>query len=182
MKPKILFIGASTGGPSLIEKLLANLDTINYTIVIAQHMREEILPTYIKNMQDSFSLPIYSAPSKLTKNGIFICSTSCSFTKKGTALELITDTTQQIYTPDINTLLNSFTPYAKEFDVTVIILSGIGSDGVHGVEKLKEKSCYIIAQDEATSPVYGMPKAVFENNLADSVKSFDDIIRYVKDL
>jgi len=182
LKPKILFIGASTGGPSLIEKLLHSLSSIDYTIVIAQHMKEEVLPIYIKNIQESIAIKVKQTPTCIASKEIIICSTSCKFIKKTNFLELVVNKQNQVYTPDINILFNSFIPYADEFESIAIILSGIGSDGVNGLIKLKEKGCFIIAQDEQTSPVYGMPKAVFESGIVDSVKSFDEIIKYVKSL
>jgi two-component system, chemotaxis family, protein-glutamate methylesterase/glutaminase len=50
-----------------------------------------------------------------------------------------------------------------------VILTGMGQDGLHGVEQLKSKGAYIIAQDQVSSVVWGMPGAVVEAGLADSV-------------
>ncbi|WP_321777830.1 chemotaxis protein CheB [Sulfurimonas sp.] len=53
MKKKIVLIGASTGGPSQIKKILANIISLSSIVVIVQHMKEEILPFFIKDLQNS---------------------------------------------------------------------------------------------------------------------------------
>jgi len=63
----------------------------------------------------------------------------------------------------------------------IIILTGIGSDGANGAKNLKRYGCKIIAQDEKTSPVYGMPKAVVEMGITDEIKSFQEIKNYMKE-
>ena len=50
-----------------------------------------------------------------------------------------------------------------------VVLTGMGQDGLHGVEQLKSKGAYIIAQDQGSSVVWGMPGAIVEAGLADSV-------------
>ena len=71
---------------------------------------------------------------------------------------------------------------AEDFDIKVIIMTGIGSDGVNGAISLKSKGAKIYAQDEKSSPVYGMPKAALESGIVDEVKSFEDIKRCFRGL
>lgn len=177
MKKKIVFIGASTGGPSLIKELLSSLKSLSYTIVIAQHMKEDVLPFFIDDLKNTTQFCVKQTPTVSTLNEaeIIVCSKSSKIIKDGDMFKFETDSSQQFYTPDINQLLNSFVSYADEFDITVIILTGIGCDGVDGAKNLKQFSCKVIAQDEISSPVYGMPKYAFETGVADEVKSFEDI-------
>ena len=60
---------------------------------------------------------------------------------------------------------------AKEFPGKAlgVILTGMGSDGLNGMKKIKESGGRTIAQDEATCVVYGMPKAVVDAGLADKI-------------
>ena len=183
MKPKIAFIGASTGGPTLIKELVLKLKSLSYTIVIAQHMKEEVIPFFIEDLKESASIKVISTPITVTLNEaeVIVCSKSSKIIKDGHLFRFKTDTTNQIYTPDINQLLNSFVPYASEFDIKVIILTGIGRDGVDGAKNLKDYSCKVIAQDENSSPVYGMPKYAYETGIADEVKSFQEIIKCLEE-
>jgi two-component system chemotaxis response regulator CheB len=56
-----------------------------------------------------------------------------------------------------------------------VILTGMGNDGCEGIKKLKSNYGYVIAQDEATSVIYGMPKAIADNYLADCICPITEI-------
>ena len=60
--------------------------------------------------------------------------------------------------------------------VLAIILTGMGQDGLHGAEILKAQGASIIAQDEASSVVWGMPGAVVSAGLADRVLALDEVV------
>ena len=61
-------------------------------------------------------------------------------------------------------------------DITCVVLTGMGGDGTMGVRHLNDRNnIYVIAQDEATSTVYGMPKVVYEAGLTDVVKPLGSI-------
>ena len=141
-------------------------------------MREEVLPFYIKDLTSSLQFEVYATPieTNFSKPSIIVCSQSSVIEKNTNTYKIKGDTQGQIYTPDINKLFNSFVPIAHEFDLQVLIMTGIGNDGVEGAKNLHAKGATIYAQDEQSSPVYGMPKAAYEAGIVDSVKSFDDII------
>ncbi|VVB89810.1 Chemotaxis response regulator protein-glutamate methylesterase/glutamine deamidase [uncultured archaeon] len=70
--------------------------------------------------------------------------------------------------PSVDVLLNSIAPiYGK--NSLGVILTGMGSDGSTGIEKLKKAGGKVIAEDESTCVVYGMPRAVIEHKLADHI-------------
>ena len=60
--------------------------------------------------------------------------------------------------------------------VIAVILTGMGQDGLRGAEQLKSKGAYVIAQDQSSSVVWGMPGAVVEAGLADSVLSLHAVV------
>jgi two-component system chemotaxis response regulator CheB len=66
--------------------------------------------------------------------------------------------------------------------VLAIVLTGMGSDGKLGAEKLKAKGAAIWAQNEQSCVVYGMPKAIVEANLADCIYDLDEIAGELKNL
>ena len=113
---------------------------------------------------------------------IIICSHSSIIEKKAEKFVIKTDTTSQHYTPDINQFFHSFAKYSSAFDTDVFVMTGIGSDGVDGAKSLKEAGAKIYAQDESSSPVYGMPKAMVESGIVDEIKSFDAIKEYFRSL
>ncbi len=177
MKTKILLVGASTGGPSQIKELLSSITSLSCTVIIVQHMREEVLPFFIKDLQDSLHVKVQTTPLSTSFNepSIIVCSESSVLQKNYGTYKIVVDKTNQKYTPDINKLFNSFGPYASDFDLKVLIMTGIGSDGVDGASNLKIKGATIIAQDEKSCPVYGMPRVAVERGIVDEIKTLDEI-------
>jgi len=79
-----------------------------------------------------------------------------------------------IYRPSVDLLLST-TAEAYESLSIGVILTGMGSDGLAGMKELKSKNGYVIAQNEETCVVYGMPKAVINANITDAVLPVDKI-------
>jgi two-component system chemotaxis response regulator CheB len=75
--------------------------------------------------------------------------------------------------PAVNVLFDSVAPLQK--DLVSVIMTGMGCDGCEGMKKIKQQGGYSIAQDEETSVVYGMPKAVVDAGLADEIRPLQDI-------
>ena len=177
MKKKFLLVGASTGGPSQIKDLLASVNSLTCTVIIVQHMREEVLPFFIKDLKDTLKIKVQTTPLQTTfdEPSVIVCSESSVLSKSFGVFNITADKKNQNYTPDINKLFNSFVNYAGEFDIHVLIMTGIGSDGVDGAENLKSKGAKVFAQDEKSSPVYGMPKAALERGIVDEVKTLSEI-------
>jgi two-component system chemotaxis response regulator CheB len=87
----------------------------------------------------------------------------------------------EIYSPCIDTTFNSLAEQFKG-QILAVILTGMGADGKEGAIKLKQKGAEIWAQDEASSTIYGMPRAIVEANIADKIYSLDDIANAFKTL
>jgi len=81
---------------------------------------------------------------------------------------------QYIYRPSVDLLMSSTANTYGEQAIGVI-LTGMGNDGLNGMKEMRSKNGYIIAQDEETCVVYGMPKAVVSAKLADAVLPVDKI-------
>jgi len=177
LRKKILLVGASTGGPTLIKEMLSQITSLSCTVLIVQHMREEVLPFFIKDLKESLHVRVETTPLSTTLNepSIIICSESSVIKKEYGTYKIITDKTEQKYTPDINKLFNSFTALSSDFEINVLIMTGIGSDGVEGAKNLKSKGAKIFAQDEKSCPVYGMPRVAVESGIVDEIKTLDEI-------
>jgi two-component system chemotaxis response regulator CheB len=84
-------------------------------------------------------------------------------------------------TPPVNECRPSvdvlFASIAKKFEGQVLaaILTGMGADGLRGVQRLRERGTYTLAQDEESCVVYGMPRAIVEAGLADEVLPLDEV-------
>ena len=184
MKKKVLLIGASTGGPSQIKQLLKEITNLSSTIIINQHMKEEVLPFFVKDLQNYYDFKIETTPLDFSFDTprVIICSHSSKMEKRCSGFAITTHMEQQHYTPDINQFFTSFSPFVNLFDTDVLIMTGIGNDGVQGAISLKKLGAKIYAQDEQSSPVYGMPKAAYESEIVDEVMSFTSLKKYFRSL
>ena len=80
--------------------------------------------------------------------------------------------------PSIDVLLNSVAPIFGQNSLGVI-LTGMGSDGTNGIRKLKSAGGKVIAEDESTCVVYGMPRSVIEQKLADYILPINKIAQSI---
>ena len=87
-------------------------------------------------------------------------------------IDVVTEPVDALYKPSVNVLMESV---GNSLGRRTVGVTGMGSDGVEGSKVLKEKGGYLIAQDEASCVVYGMPKAVVDAGLADEVVDVDSL-------
>ena len=179
MKKQLLLVGASTGGPSQIKELFTLAKKIEQSIVIVQHMKEDVLRYFIDDLRSIVKLPLYATPCScdFTTPSVVVLAQSCRVIKKGGSYHFEVDSKSEAYTPDINRLLLSFERYSSDFELSVVIMTGIGKDGLEGAKGLKRVGAKIYAQDEASSPVFGMPKAVIEHGIVDKVCSMEMMVK-----
>ena len=184
MRKKVILLGASTGGPSQIKAMLSSINTLSCSIVIVQHMQEDILHYFIKDLQETLAHKVHATPADFLfeEPSIIVCSSSSVLKKSANHYNIVTDKIDQIYTPDINKLFNSFVPYAHDFDIKIIIMTGIGEDGVAGAVALKKLGAKVIAEHEKSCPVYGMPRVAVEKNIVDEIKTIEELVSWFKDL
>ena len=85
--------------------------------------------------------------------------------------------------PSINVMIKSISELKEcSKKIIIAIMTGMGSDGVEGVQELKgsNNQCKVIAQDEESCTIYGMPKSIIDAGLADYVVSDDYIVEIIK--
>ena len=184
MKKKVILLAASTGGPSQIKEMLTSIKTLSCSIIVVQHMQEEILPFFIKDLKESLNFKVHSTPVDFLfeEPSIIVCSASSVLIKRVNHYNIVADSLGQVYTPDINKLFNSFVPYFDDFDLKIIIMTGIGDDGVNGASALKKLGAKVIAEDEKSCPVYGMPRVAVERNIVDEIKTIEELVECFKEL
>lgn len=180
-KLKLILLGASTGGPGLIEKIISSFESsLEGSIVLAQHMDKVSLASFAKRLNRINPLTevvFCEEKTKIVANKIYLLDAT-SFLKEGNSqLFLEPDFAYRgIYHPTIDKLFNSGATLSG-YEIRAYLLSGIGADGAKGLLQLKEHGCRTIAQDEKSSIVYGMPKAAKELDAASSILSIEDIIK-----
>jgi len=181
LKPKLILIGASTGGPGLIEKIITSFEQkFEGSIIIAQHMDKVSLNSFARRLNrinKTTEVIFCESSSEIIKsNTIYLLNDTARVEQKAElTLQTIPDF-KGIYHPTIDELFFSATEM-KNYDIRAYLLSGIGADGAKGLKALKDAGCYCVAQDEKTSIVYGMPKRAKELDAASSILSINEIIK-----
>ncbi|MDO7252467.1 CheB methylesterase domain-containing protein [Helicobacter cappadocius] len=174
-KSKLVLIGASTGGPGHLNRLLKGINNSNTPIVIAQHMNSVFVPYFVSQFGREMNMQAIEVSKKeLLSPKVFVCSKT-SVLSEDTPLSLIPKDVESIYNPNINVLFQSAVNICGFIDVLAILLTGIGDDGAKGLFDLYRAGATCIAESEESAIVYGMPKKAKEINPDVNVMHLDDI-------
>ena len=177
---RLILIGASTGGPRDIKKILKAIPSdFRSTIIIAQHMSNEFMPSFASNMSTSTHLDVKVAQDNeaLKCKTVYITSNHCQVVKQKDTLHFkITTNAKDTYNPNINELFSSCSHFSNDIEVLACILTGIGDDGAKGISSLCKTNASCIAENETSSAVYGMPQRAHEVSKKVKVLSIDEII------
>jgi two-component system chemotaxis response regulator CheB len=174
-QPRALVIGSSTGGPNALSEVLRDLKgKIRQPIFITQHMPPNFTTMLAKNIEKLTGIPTLEATHNLVvqEEHIYIAPGDYHMTvvrQDGVFKVQIDQDPHESYSrPSVSKLFRS-AAQAYEGKVLATMLTGLGSDGLEGSKLLIEAGGMMVAQDEATSVVWGMPKAVAEAGLCSAV-------------
>ncbi len=163
----IIAIGASTGGTEALHYLLKTLPPTIPGIVIVQHIPPVFSRLFAErlNNQTAFTVKEAQTGDVVEKGKVFIApgQQNMRVKKQGNRYVIVCAADQKIsgHMPSVDVLFESVAVAAKEKAIGVI-LTGMGYDGAKGLLAMRRKGARTIGQDEASSVVYGMPKAAFE--------------------
>ena len=181
---KFVLIGASTGGPGQIEKIVNALNPLSSTtVVIAQHMVEGFIPSFMNRLKIKSNNPISMAQNntRIEVGNIYICSGHTQITQNMAQLYFLQEVSPaNTYNPDINLLFNSFSNFVHEIQTLGVILTGIGDDGVNGCKALSENGAKCITEDEHAI-VDGMPSRARFLVANIEASGIDTIIQSIKE-
>ncbi|MFC4067250.1 protein-glutamate methylesterase/protein-glutamine glutaminase [Actinoplanes subglobosus] len=180
-KIDILAIGSSTGGPDALTKVLLGLPSdLPVPIVITQHMPPVFTKMFAERLDRSTPLKVVEAGEnmELTAGTVYIApgDRHLVFQRRGTATmtQLNNGPQENSCRPAVDVMFRSVAAlYGGSCFAT--ILTGMGQDGRSGAKVLRDSGAEVLAQDEATSVVWGMPGAVVAAGLADEVLPLDRI-------
>jgi len=177
----VVAIGVSTGGPPVVQKILSSLpEDFPAGIVIAQHMPAAFTGPFAKRLDSVSKISVKEAESgDILKPGhAFVApgGRHIVLDQKISRIEIVvTDEPKDaLYKPSANVLIASVAAAVGKRGLGVI-LTGMGSDGCEGIRQLKEKGGRALAQSDSTCVVYGMPKAIVDEKLADEIVDLDDM-------
>lgn len=170
-------IGASTGGPVALQEVLSRIPVnFPYGIIVGIHMPKAFTGPYADRLNAKCSMNIREAvDGDILKPGLTLIAPGGMHTtivRHGGGMMVKTAPTsaypQYVYIPSVDLMLSSMAE-ATSGAMLGVILTGMGNDGFKGMQLLKSKGGVTIAQDEATSTIYGMPKACVDGGVADDV-------------
>ncbi len=179
---KLVAIACSTGGPKALHQMIPMLPAnLNAPVVLVQHMPEGFTATLASRLNETSQVRVEEAAegTVLKKGTVYIArgGKHLRVVRKGRELVIAIgdDAPRNTLKPCADIMYESLINLSIE-EVVCVVLTGMGSDGTRGIGQLSQKSnCYVIAQDEASSTVYGMPRMVKEAQLTDEVVSLGSI-------
>jgi two-component system chemotaxis response regulator CheB len=175
---RLVAVGASTGGPQALQRLLAALPgTLPAAIVVAQHMPERFTAAFAERLGRATPFSVQEA-----RDGDVVAAGRVLVAPGGRLLEVVRDrggvlraavlepdpTAARSYCPSVDRLFESVAR-AMGPRACAVVLTGMGSDGRAGVAAVKIAGGTTLAESEETAVVYGMPLAAVESGAVDEV-------------
>lgn len=181
---KIIAIGASTGGTEAIQTILAGLPANTPPVVIVQHMPAGFTRTFAERLNNLFAFQVKEAENaeELTAGKVLIAPGGYHLAIKrrptGFCADVYSGSLVNRHRPAVDVLFSSAARVVGS-SATGILLTGMGADGAAGLLEMKQTGALTIAQDQATSVVYGMPKEAGKMGAAQFVLPLQLIAEFV---
>jgi two-component system chemotaxis response regulator CheB len=174
----MVVIAASTGGPAAVMRVVAALPKdLPAAVFLVLHMPQAFTKQFAVQLAEIAPLPVKEAEAnELPQPGmIYICPGSHHLRLSSTG-KIALDPGPRIegYRPCADVTLESVAAYARTL-LLAVVLTGMGSDAAKGVKIVKAAGGRVIAQDEATSTIFGMPAEAIKTGAVDEVLRLDEI-------
>jgi two-component system chemotaxis response regulator CheB len=181
-KIKTVVIGTSTGGPQSLKEVVPYLPAdLPAQLLIVQHMPANFTTLFADRLNKMSKIEIKEAKEgdDLTKGKALLAPGNFHMIPvQGNKIKLNQDPPLWGVRPAVDmTLAASAKLYGE--DLICVIMTGMGRDGTQGAGVVKKMGGYVIAQDEATSIIYGMPKCVVDAGYADEVTPLSKIAQAI---
>ena len=179
VRPDVVLIGASTGGPQALVKLLSRMPMGSPPVVIIQHMSPKFTKPMGERLADTSGLKL----GNIAKRGpilpahLYMAYGDYHLGIGEDNSKLILDMSEAPafngHRPSVDYMFNS--ALGLKCSVMAILLTGMGRDGALGLRFLRKEGAFCIAQSEKDCVVYGMPREAIERGAADYVGTIDEI-------
>jgi two-component system chemotaxis response regulator CheB len=187
LPPRLLAIGSSTGGPQALFTLLAGLAACPIPIVVAQHMPSIFTPILAQHITRLGTMPCAEAQhgEPLLPGRIYVAPGGRHLLVgrlgPGPGLHaILSDEPDEHHCrPSVDAMLRSAAS-ACPGRVLVVMLTGMGRDGMEGTRAVIEGGGTAFAQDEATSVIWGMPGAIAKAGLCQEILPLDELAAAVR--
>ncbi len=183
--PKLIAIGASTGGVEAITEILMNLPALTPPIIITQHMPAGFTTSFAKRLSLKCAMQVVEAEKKMlleSGKAIIACGGwHLQLKSRGAFFECDLHDGELIsgHKPSVDAMFASTAKMLGK-NAMGIILTGMGRDGAKGLLAMREAGAYTIAQSEASCIVYGMPRQAVELGAASETMDLTNIATAIK--
>ena len=173
-----IVLAASTGGPATVMNLVPRLPKdLPAAVVLVQHMPAAFTSQFTVQLADASALRVKEAEtSEVLQSGIVYVCPGSHHLRFASGGRITLDGGERIsgYRPCADVAFETAADFLGPMTVGVI-LTGMGNDGARGAKAVKSAGGYVIAQDEATSVIFGMPAEAIKTGAVDEVLPIDDI-------
>ncbi|HKI33628.1 MAG TPA: chemotaxis-specific protein-glutamate methyltransferase CheB [Gemmataceae bacterium] len=178
----LVAVGASTGGPAALKAILAHWPaTFPAAVVIAQHIAPDFAGSLADWLDEHSALAVRLAlPGDRPEAGVALIANGAEHLvlAANRCWTYSAEPRECPFQPSVDALFRSLAAHWP-WPAVAVLLTGIGRDGAEGLLELRHKGWHTVAQDEATSVVYGMPQAARQLGAARHVLPLDSISAHV---
>jgi two-component system chemotaxis response regulator CheB len=175
----VVVLAASTGGPATVMRLAQGFTRdFPAAVILVQHMPAAFTTQYAAQLAEFTSIPVKEAePNESLQPGTFyICPGGQHLRVTPTGRIQLDGSSGRLngYLPNIDVTMETVAAYAGAMGIAAI-LTGMGNDGANGAKAIKAAGGLVLAQDEATSVIFGMPAEAIKTGAVDQTLGIDDI-------
>lgn len=174
----VVVIGASTGGPRIVQQILHALpETFDAAVLVVQHIAEGFSTGMVEWLATNCSLPVkLAAEHDRIQRGIILVAPDSFhlFVEPDGRIHL--DVQPMLQRPSVDIAMQTAASVFGTY-TTGVLLTGMGRDGAIGMQHIRQAGGYTIAQDEASCSIYGMPRAAVELDVVDDILSPEGVIQ-----
>ena len=179
MRFPVVVLAASTGGPATVMRLAPGFTKdFPAAVILVQHMPAAFTTQYALQLAEFTGVRVKEAEANepVQPGTFYICPGGQHLRVSPTGRMQLDGATGRIdgYLPNIDVTMESVAAFAGAMSIGVV-LTGMGSDGARGAKAIKNAGGYVVAQDEATSVIFGMPAEAIKSGAVDQVLGIDDI-------
>jgi two-component system, chemotaxis family, protein-glutamate methylesterase/glutaminase len=175
----VVVVGASTGGPATIMRMAPGFTRdFPAAVLLVQHMPASFTSQYALQLTEFTGIRVKEAEANeaIVPGTLYICPGGQHLRITPTGRVELDAATGRIegYLPNIDVTMESVACYAAAMSIGVV-LTGMGSDGTRGARAIKQAGGLVLAQDEATSVIFGMPAEAIKAGVVDQTLGIDEI-------
>jgi two-component system, chemotaxis family, protein-glutamate methylesterase/glutaminase len=179
MRFPVVVLAASTGGPATVMRLAPGFTKdFPAAVILVQHMPAAFTTQYALQLAEFTGIRVKEAEANesVVPGTFYICPGGQHLRVSPTGRMQLDAVTGRIegYLPNIDVTMESVAAFAGALSIGAV-LTGMGSDGARGARAIKNAGGFVLAQDEATSVIFGMPAEAIKSGSVDQVLGIDDI-------